>query len=279
MRFTPKLPPEDSIITEHNSIREFLVDIIYLIAICAGAYFVLGLLVSPVAKLISPETERKIFSTFALNIPGGTSDHAKKVEAFLSRKVMEASKILWEKGASFRVIVIDEDEENALAFPGGTIAVTSALIKNSQSENELMMVLGHELGHFYNRDHLTSLGRAFIFGTLASFLGLEGGAQQIFSLTTNLEALSFSRYQETQADIVGIDLLQKMYGHVGGYSKFFERMSDIDAPRVGQYFYTHPMSDDRISLLKQWIQSHHSDERPLLLLPKEIGDVTLPEDD
>ena len=59
----------------------------------------------------------------------------------------------------FRVEIDDSEIANAMALPGGLIIITQGLLDQVESENELAFVLGHELGHFKNRDHLRALGR------------------------------------------------------------------------------------------------------------------------
>ena len=59
----------------------------------------------------------------------------------------------------FHVYVTEVDDINAIALPGSNIIVFSGLLQNIQSENELVMVLGHELGHYAHKDHLRGLGR------------------------------------------------------------------------------------------------------------------------
>ena len=58
----------------------------------------------------------------------------------------------------YQVLYIPESTVNALAIPGDRIIIYQGLLEDVESENELMMILGHELGHFANRDHLRGLG-------------------------------------------------------------------------------------------------------------------------
>lgn len=127
-----------------------------------------------------------------------------------------------QQNRDYQVLYIPEDTVNALALPGDRIIIYSGLLKQAQSENELMMVLGHELGHFANRDHLRSLGRSVLMQiAIAYFLGDTGWIQSIAA--SGIAAISnaqYSQLQESKADEVGLTLLQKTYGHVAGATDF-----------------------------------------------------------
>ena len=91
---------------------------------------------------------------------------------------------------------------NALALPGDRIVIFSGLVNRVKSENELMMVLGHELGHFAHRDRLRSLGQELLLPiAIASLLGdnswLYSSAAAIISATSQAQ---YSQFQEIQAD-------------------------------------------------------------------------------
>ena len=63
---------------------------------------------------------------------------------------------------NYQVLYVPDKTVNALAIPGDRVIIYQGLLTEVQSENELMMVLGHELGHFANRDHLRGLSRQIL---------------------------------------------------------------------------------------------------------------------
>jgi len=159
----------------------------------------------------------------------------------------------------FRVEIDDSDVANAMALPGGLIIVTQGLLDQVESENELAFVLGHELGHFKNRDHLRALGRGIVLslffaaatGNDVSGLGIK---------VTDLALRGFSRKQESEADEFGLALVYTHYGHVNEAWRLFERWDDGDDSflDVVSYMSTHPDSGDRVedlaevALREQW---------------------------
>ncbi|WP_233220806.1 M48 family metallopeptidase [Chlorogloea sp. CCALA 695] len=145
------------------------------------------------------------------------------------------------------------------------------LVKQAQSENELMMVLGHELGHFANRDHLRSLGRAVIVQiAIAYFVGDIGTIGSI--AVSGVESLSnaqFSQSQESQADEVGLTLLQQTYGHVAGATDFFARMSKKQALDI-DFLATHPAPARRVKEIQQLIKQRNYKVDQKLPLPATL---------
>lgn len=156
---------------------------------------------------------------------------------------------------NYRLFLIQEPTVNAVALPGDTILLYEGLLDRAESENEVAMVLGHELGHFAHRDHLRRLGGTLILkSAIASFFGDAGTLGAIAA--SSVEAVSRSRYsqsQELEADRFGLELLQQTYGHVGGATDFFERMSR--EPRADfDFLSTHPSPKNRVAELEALIR-------------------------
>jgi hypothetical protein len=92
---------------------------------------------------------------------------------------------------TLRVGVVELDAPNAFALPGGQLLVTSALLREARSENELAFVLGHELGHLAGRDPLRALGRGLLVSLARAAVGSEGAS--VAATAAQLGERSFSR--------------------------------------------------------------------------------------
>lgn len=157
----------------------------------------------------------------------------------------------------FTVQLVKNEEVNALALPGGHIVVFSGLVEQAESENELAMVLAHELGHFAHRDHLKRLGRGLGL-TVAAMLVL-GEDSAISRLVSNLFLVtesSYSRQQEADADRFGLALLVNSFGHAGGATDFFARVGKKAGRRAPFLLASHPHPDDRIEELQRLIREN-----------------------
>ncbi len=170
----------------------------------------------------------------------------------------------------YQILYIDESTVNAAAIPGDRILVYRGLLEQVESENELMMVLGHELGHFTNRDHLRGLGNALLYQI--AFSTLFGDVGSILGIgTTMVEQIGkahFSQQQETQADEVGLDLLFKYYGHAAGATEFFDRIRNRKIPDI-QLLASHPAPASRVEHLQKLIRDRNlpiKEKSPLQVL-------------
>ncbi|MDJ0636442.1 MAG: M48 family metallopeptidase [Xenococcaceae cyanobacterium MO_188.B29] len=175
----------------------------------------------------------------------------------------------------YQVLYIPESTVNALALPGDKIVIYQGLIEKVKSENELMMVLGHELGHFAHRDHLRGLGNALLIRvSLGFFLG-DLGIFQI-PVGNSIEAIANAQYsqsQEKQADAFGLTLLNKTYGHVAGATDFFTRLSQEENNSLS-FFSSHPASQQRIKKLEQLIKENNYPILDRSSLPKVLTNVS-----
>jgi predicted Zn-dependent protease len=154
----------------------------------------------------------------------------------------------------FSVSVVESETVNAMALPGGHIVVYSGLLKQVRSENELAMIMGHELGHYAHRDHLRGMGRGL--GTalvLAMIFGQDSLAAEMASNFFKTAEVSYSRQQESAADAFGLRLLAARYGHAGGATDFFSRLASKSGGRLTYLLASHPHPEDRIEAIRQTI--------------------------
>lgn len=154
----------------------------------------------------------------------------------------------------FSVSVVSSDEINALALPGGHIVVFSGLLKEIRSENELAMVLAHELGHYRRRDHLRGMGRGLgMTLLLATLFGQDNRAAGIAAGFFSGMEMRYSQKQEIAADSFGLQLLTARYGHAGGASDFFERQAGNAGSRFDYLLASHPHPQARIASLQRMV--------------------------
>ncbi len=158
----------------------------------------------------------------------------------------------------FHVFLDPSNTVNAIALPGGNIVVYKGLLTQVKSENELAMVLAHELGHFAHRDHLRSLGRGLGVALATTLIFGEGSAVSNLAAKTLLTFQTrYSRQQEAAADQFGLDLLERRYGHAGGSVDFFRRIEKDAGGELPYLLASHPHPRERIDALKRRINTKH----------------------
>jgi predicted Zn-dependent protease len=154
----------------------------------------------------------------------------------------------------FTIKVIDTDEINAFALPGGFFYVNKGLILAADNEAELAGPMAHEIAHVCARHGVeqASKGQIINFASLPLiFMGGIGGfaIQQAAQLAIPLGFLKFSRGAENEADMLGVQYLWATGYDPHAMSSFFEKLLAQEKKKPGtmaRIFSTHPMVGDRI---------------------------------
>jgi beta-barrel assembly-enhancing protease len=156
-----------------------------------------------------------------------------------------------ESPYKFEVTVVKSDVVNAFALPGGYVVVFTGLMKKAESGEEVAGVLSHELNHVLQRHGLERMVKSLgLMAVAAIVLGNQQGLVGMMKrLGVELFTLKFGREQETEADLTGLQLLQRAKIDPAGMITFFERLSEKDEGRI-EWLSTHPMSAARAERLK-----------------------------
>lgn len=150
------------------------------------------------------------------------------------------------------IVVTDCPQPNAFAVPGGVIVFCHSLIQEFGSENEMAMILGHELAHLKNRDGISAVGSGLFLllgkAILANLVDIE--IDLVFQSGV-LAALSYSRAKEKKSDLFGLEMIVHLYGHAGGAEDVFttlerleKKLGKTDSDGVA-IFHSHPLSNKR----------------------------------
>ena len=232
---------------------EFFFMLAAIVIICFTVYFSSGLIASFCIDRMSNETQLKLEKMLSSKIEN-TIDYKSDKMDFLEEikpKIAKLDKNLQGKSI-FPLYVTDDEEVNAFVMPDGKIYFTKGLLKKIDNDEALTFVLAHEMGHYANRDHLKSVGRDLLAGTLLSVITLgENDLSSVVEGLTDINSLSHTKSQEEQADLYANHVLFKLYGENKGAVEFFEMLKkEEDVPEFFSYFSTHPSTDRRIYLIR-----------------------------
>jgi predicted Zn-dependent protease len=255
LKYTPKHFEENVNVEKTSPLREFLLLLFGVAGALIVLYVALGMAAGVIATRLPEATEEILFGFFDEKyLISESKPNASQVE--LQKLLDRLTAIMREKRYDkHNAILICGDEVNAAALPGGNIIVYDGLLKQAESENEIAMILAHELGHFSNRDHLRGLGRLLaLFALSAIVTGPSSSATDYFGAMAAGAETRFSQKQEYAADDYGFELATKLYGGSAGTSDFFDRLSSKDSKNpFFLYFRTHPASKMRADRIKKRI--------------------------
>ena len=242
-----------------------------LVVLCGIIFIALGIITDLVVARVPVKVERALRG-IALDQYGGERHPAlNEIAGNLLAQVPRDSPL---HDYEINVYLMENEEINAVALPGGNIVVFTGLVAQVESENELAMVLAHEMGHFSHRDHLRGLGRGLGLAVIVSLLfGPDSTASDLVSGSLLSFQAHYSQDQEADADRYGLDLLVRSYGHAGGSIDFFERLAAQHPDRLPYLFASHPHPYARIAALKERIDSYGYPSQETIPLDSALYDV------
>lgn len=172
----------------------------------------------------------------------------------LGRQVVAQAEV--PQGIDFEFKVIDDPKTvNAVALPGGNIYVYSGLLREAESEAELVAVLAHEVAHVAERHIASQLVTTFGL-QLVTQMALGQQVTQLEALVANIGTqgamLGFSRTAEREADDFGLRYVTAAGWDPHGYVSFFSKLAeeDVDVPI---FLRSHPPPEDRVANAQQFI--------------------------
>ena len=181
----------------------------------------------------------------------------------------------------FTIKVVDADEINAMALPGGFFYVNSGLILAADDEAELAGVMAHEIAHVAARHATRGATRSQLANIMTIPLIFVGGgigyaAREAAGIGLPLTFLSFSRGFEAEADYLGVQYMYKAGYDPNELVNFFEKIQAQEKKKPGSLakaFATHPQTPDRIEKTQEEIATILPSKDQYIETTSEFNDV------
>jgi len=172
-----------------------------------------------------------------------------------------AEAITYETGGDWEVVVFEDDSLNAFALPGNKIGVHTGLIKLVDNQDQLAAVIGHEVGHVLARhsnerlSQKTAVSQGVTLISAVSAPTSALGQLAVSSLGIGAQygiILPFSRTHESEADIIGLDLMAKAGFDPRQSINLWQKMDQqSEGQQPSEFMSTHPSHDTRIKELSE----------------------------
>ena len=229
----------------------------------------------------STDTEMKMGRTYALQIEKSTRFITDPVVTEYVNRIGQNIVKNSDCKVPFTIKVIDSDEINAMALPGGFFFVNSGLILNADEEAELAGVMAHETAHVcahhavreMTRQNYAQIGAIpliFIGGWTG--IGVYEGATILVPVTF----ISFSREFEEQADYLGVQYMYRAGYDPQAYITFFEKIRSLEKRKPGvvaKVFADHPQTPERIRRSQEEIAHILPPRDQYMVTTSEFDDV------
>ena len=266
----PELPEGINTSKEHP-LKEFVILTVGLLAVVFIVISILILIVDNFADKIPFEMEKELpISSFIDNLDKETlPPYLDKV----TQKVLNTFELPQDMKITFHYV--NDDTVNAFATLGGHIVLYRGLLEKLKYEDELAMVIAHEISHVKYRHPILSMSHGVVVGLVLSVVTSSSGNTGINDLmgsSSMASLMRFSRDFEYQADKDAINSLIKLYGHAEGALGLFDVFNSISGSMPSfEFLATHPLTSNRISQTTKMInKSTLSNENKKTPYPSEF---------
>jgi predicted Zn-dependent protease len=220
-----------------------------------GALLVLGL--AAAGCMASTQEEVALGSQYAAEINRQLPlVRDPEIERYITVLGDSIARVADQRNLDWHFYVVDQQEVNAFAVPGGYIYVNRGLIERSATMSELAGVLGHEIGHVTQRHSMKQMAKAqqanlglIATCVLAPQVCNSGAGSAVLQVGAGSVFAKFSRDDEREADRVGLEFVVRAGIDPRGIPAMFrtllaERQRRPDA--LEGMFSTHPLAEDRV---------------------------------
>ena len=182
----------------------------------------------------------------------------------------------------FTIKVVDAEEINAFALPGGFFYINTGLIMAAESESELAGVMGHEIAHIAASHAMKQQTKSTIANLATIPLIFTGygwasfGIRQAASVLIPIAFLQFSKAQEREADMLGLQYMYKAGYDPTSFIDFFEKLASKEKRKPGtmaKLFSSHPPTGERIELAQKNIGEMLEAKPEYVVTTSEFNDV------
>lgn len=223
----------------------------------AAGFFLTGGLVGPFTALNSAILLTRGEDGVGASVADRIKDQVPLVEeetmtAYLNDIGQRLAALTGREEFDYAFYLIDEDELNAFALPGGKIFVNAGAVMKTRSEAELAGLLAHELAHAVLSHGFQMVTNGNLLNSLASFIPVPEAA----NIAAGLAITGYSRQMERQADVLGTQILAAAdYAADGLYNLMVTLQAESGDRPIIPWFSTHPAPQERVDYLQQIVVS------------------------
>ena len=179
------------------------------------------------------------------------------LQEYIDRIGQKIVRVSHRRNFEYHFVALNHKSVNALALPGGYVYITKGLLKKLTTEAQLAAILGHEVAHIVARDVSALISREMgidILLAAATPKKTPRAALIARDLTRQILGLRFSRKDEREADIGGLDYMVRAGYNPYGIVETMQILQKLQKSRPVEFFSTHPNPENRIEYIIEEIE-------------------------
>ena len=206
-----------------------------------------------------------------------TNNYVQCVAAAVTKNVPKSA-----HNGSWEVVTFDSEQVNAFALPGGKIGVYTGILKVAETQDQLGAIIGHEVGHVieHHSNERLSANKLQNMGMTAATVALgatdvENKGLWMAGLGVGLQygvIMPYGRAHESEADIVGQDLMAKSGFEPSASIDLWQNMAKLSKDAPAEFMSTHPSNKTRIKQLTEHLpvsmKYYNPNSKPKCIKPK-----------
>ena len=162
---------------------------------------------------------------------------------------------------AYKFTALQDPSVNAFALPGGFVFITKGMLGKLQNEAQLAAILAHEIVHIVARHSSAAMSKQIGFNLLISAISSEKTSENVLmvtDLTWKIITLRYSREDETESDLAGIDYMFSAGYNPYGMAEVMKMLQQENERAAIGFLSTHPSPQNRIRYITQKIQQRYS---------------------
>ncbi len=163
---------------------------------------------------------------------------------------------------NYHFAILNSQEQNAFAAPGGYIFITVGLLKTLKNEAELAGVLAHEIAHVTQKHMLDTIRRGALMGSVSelTLTAMKQDPAMFSSVIDEMTDLLFTKGldkdKEFEADVVGVEYAYRAGYHPKGLEDYLQTLAKEEGHAESKFFTTHPSTTLRISKIDTLLKNY-----------------------
>lgn len=173
-----------------------------------------------------------------------------EIQRYLGAIVLKMARKSARRDLKWEFTVVNSNEPNAFAVPGGQVFITRGMLAALDDEAEFAVIMGHEIGHVEHRHTVQAMGRDQLIGTAGQVAGQYVGSEEVGGLAAGLLVARYSRDQERESDVRGVyNAYHAGYDPRQGadvFRKFMQMKGGGGGGGIEAWISSHPLDEERI---------------------------------